>query len=64
MNEKDLYKEAMQAKAEGNLEKAIEWIKTPIPALSGEKPEALFDTFEGRRLVSQVLRKIKYSEFV
>ncbi len=48
----------------GDLEKAIEWIKSPLPALSGEKPEALFDTFEGRRWVSQVLRKIEYGEFV
>lgn len=48
----------------GELEKAKEWIKTPIPALSGDKPEALFDTFEGRHWVSQVLRKIEYGEFV
>jgi len=48
----------------GDLEKAKEWIKTPIPALSGDTPEALFDTFEGRHWVSQVLRKIKYGEFV
>ena len=46
----------------GDLEKAIEWTTTPEPTLSGEKPEALFDTFEGRRWVSQVLRKIEYSE--
>ncbi len=48
----------------GDLEKAKEWIKTPVPALSGEKPEALFDTFEGRNWVAQVLRKIEYGEFV
>lgn len=48
----------------GDLEKAKEWIKTPIQALSGDKPEALFDTFEGRHWVSQVLRKIEYGEFV
>ena len=48
----------------GDLKKAVEWIKTPLPALSGEKPEAYFDTFEGRRWVSQVLRKIEYGEFV
>lgn len=48
----------------GDLEKAKEWIKTPVPVLSGEKPEALFDTFEGRHWVSQVLRKIEYGEFV
>lgn len=47
----------------GNLEKAKEWIRTPAPALAGERPEALFDTFEGREWVSQVLRKIEYGEF-
>ncbi len=48
----------------GDLDKAIEWIKTPVAALADEKPEALFDTFEGRHWVSQVLRKIEYGEFV
>lgn len=47
----------------GDMEKAKEWVKTPVPALSGERPEALFDTFEGRHWVSQVLRKIEYGEF-
>lgn len=47
----------------GDLEKAKKWIKTSIPALSCEKPEALFDTFEGRHWVSQILRKIEYGEF-
>ncbi len=57
-----LYSQAAQVF--GGLEKAIEWIKTPVPALSGDKPENLFDTFEGRHWVSQVLRKIEYGEFV
>ena len=48
----------------GDLETAKEWIKTPLPALSGERPEDLFDTFEGRRWVAQVLRKIEYGELV
>ena len=48
----------------GDIEKAREWIKTPIAALTGEKPEDLFDTFEGRHWVSQVLRNIEYGEFV
>ncbi len=48
----------------GNLEKTRTWIKTSTPALAGEKPEALLDTFEGRKWVSQVLRKIEYGEFV
>lgn len=48
----------------GGIEKAKEWVETPLPVFSGERPEALFDTFEGRNWVSQVLRKIEYGEFV
>ena len=48
----------------GDMNKAKEWIQTPLPAFSGERPEALFDTFEGRNWVSQVLRKIECGEFV
>jgi len=47
----------------GDMEKVKEWLKTSIPALTGETPEALLDTFEGRHLVSQILRKIEYGEF-
>ncbi len=47
----------------GNMDKTKEWMKTLIPALAGEAPEALLDTFEGRNWVSQVLRKIEYGEF-
>ena len=50
--------------ARGGIEKAREWIKTPVAALTGEKPEDLFDTFEGRHWVSQVLHNIEYGEFV
>jgi putative toxin-antitoxin system antitoxin component (TIGR02293 family) len=52
------------ARVFGSMEQAKEWIKSPIPALSGEKPEDLFDTFEGRKWVAQVLGKIEYGEFV
>ena len=48
----------------GDLEKAKEWLRMPVPALAGEKPEALFDTFEGREWVSQVLRKVEHGEFM
>ncbi len=48
----------------GDLELAKTWIKTPLPALAGEAPEALFDTFKGREWVMQTLRKIEYGEFV
>lgn len=47
----------------GNLENAKEWIQTPIPALSGERPVSLLDTFEGRAWVSLTLRKIEFGEF-
>ena len=57
-----LYGQAI--KVFGSLEKANEWIRMPVPALAGEKPEALFDTFEGRNWISQALRKIEYGEFV
>ena len=56
-----IYKQAMEVF--GSKEKAVEWIKTPLSTLSGESPENLFDTFEGRHWVSQVLRKIQYGEF-
>ncbi len=48
----------------GSMDKAKEWIKTPIHSLSGEKPENLLDTFEGRKWIGQVLRKIEFGEFV
>ena len=47
----------------GGVEKAKEWVKSPIPALAGERPEDLLDTFEGRRWVSQTLSKIEFGEF-
>lgn len=56
-----VYRDA--AKVFGSMEKAQEWMKTPIPALAGEKPEELFDTFEGRAWVNQALRKIGSGEF-
>lgn len=42
---------------------AMEWLKSEVPALGGVRPISLFDTFEGRRWVSQVLRKIEYGDF-
>ena len=47
----------------GDKEMALEWLNTPIAALAGESPLALFDTFEGRNWVRQTLRKIEYGEF-
>ena len=57
-----LYGQALRVFSE--MEKAKEWIQTPLPVFSGARPESLFDTFEGRNWVSQALRKIEYGEFV
>jgi len=51
------------SKVFGDRDKALRWLNTSIPALSGEKPLDLFDTFEGRQLVREVLRKVEYGEF-
>jgi putative toxin-antitoxin system antitoxin component (TIGR02293 family) len=42
---------------------AMQWLKSEVPALGGVRPISLFDTFEGRRWASQVLRKIEYGDF-
>ncbi len=57
-----LFKQAVELF--GDLESAKEWLNTPVPALKGEKPVSLLDTYEGRRWVSQVLKKIEFGEFV
>ena len=44
-------------------ELALEWLNAPVVALGGEYPRNLFDTFEGRRWVSQVLNKIEHGDF-
>lgn len=47
----------------GDHDTAREWLHSPVPALVGERPVDLFDTFEGRQWVRQVLRKIEHGEF-
>jgi putative toxin-antitoxin system antitoxin component (TIGR02293 family) len=42
---------------------AKEWLHTSIPALAGEYPINLCDTFEGRKLVCEALQAIEYGEF-
>ncbi len=42
---------------------AKEWLHTRIPALAGEYPIDLCDTFEGRKLVRETLQAIEYGEF-
>ena len=47
----------------GDVESAKLWLESDNTALGGETPLALFDTFEGRKLVFEVLRKIEFGEF-
>lgn len=47
----------------GDKETALLWLNSPIPALAGDKPIDLFDTFNGRKWVSEILNKIEYGEF-
>lgn len=42
---------------------ACEWLKTPIPALSGKAPAERLDTSEGRAIVRDILAKIEQGEF-
>lgn len=56
-----LYVEA--GKVFGDHEVVQEWLRTEVPALAGSRPVDLLDTFAGRELVRQVLRKISYGEF-
>ncbi len=56
-----LYVEA--EKVFGDREIAEDWLHTPVPALSGSRPVDLFDTFAGRGMVRQALRKISFGEF-
>lgn len=48
----------------GSEEIAKEWLHTRVPALNGEFPIELCDTFEGRRLIKECLSSIEYGEFV
>lgn len=47
----------------GDQESGGEWLVTRIPALGGQRPVDLCDTFEGRTLVREALRKIEFGEF-
>lgn len=51
------------ASAFGSRERGNEWLVTPVPALGGQRPVDLCDTFEGRTLVREALRKIEFGEF-
>ena len=47
----------------GNLDRASEWLDTALPALGGQRPVDLCDTFEGRRLVQDAIQRIEHGEF-
>ena len=47
----------------GGQERANEWLDTVLPALGGQRPIDLCDTFEGRGLVRNAIRRIQYGEF-
>ena len=47
----------------GDLARARDWMSAVIPALGAQSPIDLCDTFEGRDLVQEALRKIEYGEF-
>ena len=47
----------------GSRERGNEWLVTLVPALGDQRPVDLCDTFEGRTLVREALRKIEYGEY-
>ena len=47
----------------GSLDRASEWLDTALPALDGQRPSDLCDTFEGRRLVQEAIDRIEHGEF-
>ncbi len=47
----------------GDINKARDWLDTAIPALGGYSPFELCDTFAGRNMVQNALRKIEFGEF-
>ena len=51
------------ARAFAGLVVAREWLETALPALGGQRPIDLCDTFEGRRLVQDAIRRIEHGEF-
>jgi putative toxin-antitoxin system antitoxin component (TIGR02293 family) len=48
----------------GDFNTAGEWINTNIPALGNKKPIELCDTFKGREMVADALRKIEFGELI
>ncbi len=46
-----------------DIELVEEFLSTPIPALNNQKPQTLLSSFFGRKMVKDVLNKIKWMEF-
>ena len=46
-----------------SLDRACEWLDATVPALGGQRPIDLCDTFEGRRLVQDAIHRIEHGEF-
>ena len=40
-----------------------DWLETPLPALDGNRPAALMDTAEGRRMVSDLLAQLQSAAY-
>jgi uncharacterized protein (DUF2384 family) len=47
----------------GSDEAAQNWLHSKVPALGGAVPAEMFDSYEGRRWVAQVVKKIEYGDF-
>ncbi|MBY3789359.1 MULTISPECIES: antitoxin Xre/MbcA/ParS toxin-binding domain-containing protein [Photobacterium] len=47
----------------GSTKKADLWLSISVPALQGEKPIDLMDTFIGRKMVRETVNKIRFGEF-
>ena len=47
----------------GDLDRVQQWFDAASPALGGDRPIDLCDTFEGRRAVDGIVCKIQYGEF-
>ena len=47
----------------GTLGQADEWLDTEVAVLGGLRPIDLCDTFEGRGLVRDAIRRVEYGEF-
>lgn len=47
----------------GSVDKADLWLSMSVPALRGEQPINLLDTFIGRKLVRETINKIRFGDF-